>query len=384
MVRLGNVLLIKGGRVYGPEYLGEKDIVVIGDHVIGIGMFSVDDLRGLKLDINLIDASGCYVTPGLIDQHVHIIGAGGEGGPQFRTPPIDFNSIVSSGVTSVVGLLGTDGITRSLRELLMKARQLELEGVDSWIYTGSYQVPPPTITGNVADDIMLIDKVIGVKISISDHRSSHPTISELRKLTSDARVAGILSGKAGVVHVHVGDEPPGLTPLLEVIEGTLIPIEQFTPTHLNRSEYLLEQAIEFGKKGGYVDVTTAVQPDYGFRKSIEASKAVKELVSKGVPIERVTMSSDAQGSLPIFNERGELIKTGVASISTLLKEFRKLIINEGLRIEDAVKTVSTNVAKHLRLTGRGVISKGSHADILVLDDELRVKYVIAGGRVYKQ
>jgi len=131
-----------------------------------------------------------------------------------------------------VGLLGTDGVTRSPVDVLMRARQLKEEGISAWMYTGSYQLPPPTITGSVARDIVLVEEVVGVKTSVSDHRSSHPTVEDLRKLVSEARVAGILSGKAGVVHIHVGNEEPGLKPLLEAIDGTDIPVEQLAPSTL--------------------------------------------------------------------------------------------------------------------------------------------------------
>lgn len=376
-----NLIIVKGGKVYSPTYLGERDIVIIGKYIVAVGSFNEADFKFLGLNVSVLDAGECYVVPGFIDQHVHALGAGGEGGPLFRTPPIEVDEVVNSGVTSLIGLLGTDGYTRSLKDLLMKVRQLNAEGISTWMYTGSYQVPPPTITGSVANDIILINEIIGVKTSISDHRSSHPSINELRKLASEARVAGIISGKAGIVHIHVGDEPSGLTPIYEIIEGTLIPIEQFTPTHLNRNEWLLDQAVEFGRKGGYVDITSCVTPELGFRKAVKGSTAIKYLISKGVPVDRVTMSSDAQGSLPVFNERGELIKTGVSKISTLLAEFRDLIINEGLSIGDAVKVVSTNVARHLKLPGKGVIDVGSDADVVVLTKDLSIKYVLASGKL---
>jgi beta-aspartyl-dipeptidase (metallo-type) len=331
----------------------------------------------------VIEVSGYIVVPGFIDQHVHIAGAGGEGGPLFRTPPVRLSQLVGYGITTVVGLLGTDGITRSPVDVLMRARQLREEGISAWVYTGSYQLPPPTITGSVARDIALIEEVIGVKTSVSDHRSSHPTVEELRKLISEARVAGILSGKAGVVHVHMGNEKPGLRPLLEAIDGTDIPIEQLAPTHLNRNRDLLAQAVEFGKAGGYVDVTTSVSPELGMRGSVKASEAVKYLVKEGVPVDRITMSSDGNGSLPVFDERGNLVKLDIAKPQTLYREFVDLVLLEGMNLEDAVRVVSTNVADHLKLRSKGRVAPGKDADLVVLEKgSLRVVYVVARGRVF--
>jgi len=200
-------ILIKRGEIYSPEYNGNKDILIVNDKILLIDRnIAESTVYVLDKNIKIINASKYIVIPGFIDQHVHINGAGGEGGPQYRTPPIQLSELTKAGITSVIGLLGTDGVARSLKALLMKSRGLENEGISTWLYTGAYQYPSPTITGDILSDLMLIDKVIGVKIALSDHRSSHPTIDELRKVTSKARVGGMLAGKVGIVHVHMGSE----------------------------------------------------------------------------------------------------------------------------------------------------------------------------------
>jgi len=253
----------------------------------------------------------------------------------------------------------------------MKAKGLENEGISTWIYTGAYQYPSPTITGDILSDIMLIDKVIGVKIALSDHRSSHPTVDELKKMISKARVGGMLAGKAGIVHIHMGSEKIGLNPLFEIIKNTEIPIEQFAPTHLNRNEDLFKSAISFGKMGGYIDLTTP-----------KSSKAVKRLIENGVSIERITMSTDGNGSIPTFNEKKEITGMTIASVSSLHKEFIDIIKKEKMSVQDAVRVSSTNIANHLKLEQKGEIKEGKDADLLVLDkDSLQIKYVIAKGKI---
>ena len=158
--------------------------------------------------------------------------------------------IVRGGVTTVIGCLGTDGTTRSLASLLAKARALEEEGITAYIYTGAYEVPPPTITGRVRDDLILIDKVLGCgEVAIGDHRSSQPSKEDIRKLAAESRVGGLLGGKAGVLHLHVGNGRGALQMLLEIAEETEIPISQFTPTHLNRSTAVLDDGIRFAGHG---------------------------------------------------------------------------------------------------------------------------------------
>jgi len=377
-----SILLIKDGDVYAPEHKGKKDILVINDKIVFIDQnILTSALNVIDKNIKIIDASKCIIIPGYIDQHVHINGAGGEGGPQYRTPPIQLSELVKAGITSVVGLLGTDGFARSLKDLLMKARALEQEGISTWIYTGAYQYPSPTITESILSDIILIDKVIGVKIALSDHRASHPTVDEFKKVTSEARAGGILAGKAGVVHIHMGGEKLGLSYLFDIIRNTEIPIEQFAPTHLNRDEELFGQAVEFGKMGGYIDLTAGVSGEEKSSENIKPGKAIKRLLKNDVLIEKITISTDGNGSIPKFNEKKEFVGMRIASVSSLHKEFINMVKEEKISIEEATHVTSSNIAKHLKLAKKGEIRAGKDADIIALDkDTLKIKHVIARGK----
>ncbi len=377
-------LLIKDGDLYTPKHKREKDILVINDKIVFIDQNILTSALNVRdKNIKIIDASNCIIIPGYIDQHVHINGAGGEGGPQYRTPPIQLSELVKAGITSVVGLLGTDGFARSLKALLMKARALEKEGISTWIYTGSYQYPSPTITESILSDIILIDKVIGVKIALSDHRTSHPTADEFMKVTSEARAAGILAGKAGVVHIHMGGEKLGLSYLFDIIRNTEIPIEQFAPTHLNKKdEELFRQVVEFGKIGGYIDLTAGASGEEKSSKNIKPGKAIRRLLKNNVPIKKITISSDGNGSIPKFNEKKEFVGMRIASVSSLHEEFINMVKEEKISIEEAIHVTSTNIAEHLKLDKKGEIRAGKDADIIALDkDTLKIKYVITRGKI---
>src|SRR5579875_3764591 len=251
--------ILRNARIFAPKELGVQDILLGDRHILAIGRDI--SLHG-SVDVDVIDLDGQYVFPGLIDQHVHMAGGGGEGGFHYRTPEISLSHLTVAGVTTAVGVLGTDGVTRSTKELLAKANGLDFEGITTYIYCGAYQVPTRTITGMPRSDLVLIDKVIGVgEIAISDTRSSHPSEQELAELASEARVGGLLAGKAGVVHLHVGDDDTKLGILFELIRKTELPKSTFTPTHLNRNPDLLEDAIKYGKEGGFVDVTSGIRPD---------------------------------------------------------------------------------------------------------------------------
>lgn len=371
--------ILKGGRIFTPDDVGKKDLVIAGSVISNMG----DNIRPAEDygKVEVIDASGKYVVPGFIDQHVHLIGGGGETGYASRTPEVMLSDIVSSGITTVVGCLGTDGTTRHVTSLLAKARGLETEGITAYIYVGCYQVPTRTITGSVRDDIILIDKVLGCgEIAISDHRSAQPSKEDIAKLAAEARVGGILSGKAGVLHLHVGDGYHKLGMLFEILDETEIPISQFTPTHVNRNPHLLEDAIAFAKRGGKIDITSGVSPASGADKSIEPSKAVRHCLESGVPIDRITMSSDGNGSMPVFDEEGQVRGLLVATLNSLYDQFKALAAG-GLALSDVLKIFTLNPAGSLKLhPKKGTLQIGSDADILVMDEEFNIEYLFAKGR----
>lgn len=370
--------LLKNAHVIAPEDLGVKDILVAGEKIAMIG-------EGLSLpavyDCEVVDCEGNYVVPGFIDSHVHLIGGGGEGGYATRTPEIQLTDITTSGVTTVLGLLGTDGVTRHVASLLAKARGLEDEGITAYIYSGSYEIPTPTITGSVRNDIILIDKVIGTgELAMCDHRSSQSPKEAYQQITAEARVGGMLSGKAGVVNMHLGDGEDGLKMLYEITKNGEIPKTQIIPTHVNRNKRLFKEAIEWAKQGGIMDVTSSVSPESGSSHSVKSSEAVKQALEAGVNIENITMSSDGNGSMPIFDEAGNNIGVGVASQISILNEFRDMVQKENIAITDAIKIITSNIAKFTKLYPRkGCLANNSDADILVLDKDLQLQHVWARG-----
>ena len=375
--------IIKKAKVYCPDYLGVRDVLIAGDKIGKIAE-NIDPPPMEFMEAEVIDGSNKILTPGFIDAHVHLIGGGGEGGFTTRTPEVMLSKITRYGITTVVGCLGTDGTTRHMTSLLAKARALEDEGITTFIYTGSYQVPARTITDSPRNDIILIDKVIGIgEIAISDHRSSQPVKRDLLYLASEARLGGMLSGKAGVLHLHVGDGKRKLDYLFEIIDEGEIPPTQMVPTHINRNHELFLQSMDYAKRGGVVDITSSIYPLTENSPEIKGSKALKMMLKNGVPEENITMTSDGNGSAPIFDSSGKLIKLGIGSLSSNHKEFHDAVFEEGIPVETALKPLTSNVADILKLDKRkGRIKEGLDADLLLLDEkDLSIDTVIAKGKV---
>ncbi len=372
------MILIKKADIFAPQNIGIKDVLIAGGKIIAIEN-NIEAPQGVK--IKIIEAEGLKLTPGFVDGHVHIAGAGGEGGPATRTPELQLSQLVEAGVTTVIGCLGTDGMTRTVESVLMKCKALRSEGVSSWIYTGAYQVPTPTITGDVGKDIALIDEIIGVgEISLSDHRTSFPSTNELIRLTEHARVGGMLGGKAGVVNIHMGDAKNPFKPIYDAVEISELNFKQFVPTHCNRNNYIFEDAKEYGKKG-WIDITTSSYP-YFPQYEIKPSKALKILLESGVPIEHITFTSDACGSLPDFDpETGELLQLEMGLPSANLRELKDAVVEENLPLETALQVLTSTPANILKLKQKGQIIASKDADIILFDKDFKIKHLIAMGKI---
>lgn len=372
--------LFKNANTYSPVFIGKKDILIGGKTILAI-QDSIEIPENLQ--VKTMDCTGLNLVPGLIDSHVHITGGGGEGGPASRMPELEISMMIDGGVTTVVGCLGTDGITRTVDSVLMKVKSIKAKGMSAWMYTGAYQVPPPSITGDIARDIALIDEVIGVgEVAISDHRSSVPSFSELAKLTAHARVAGMIGGKAGILNMHMGDAKNPFQPLHDIVANTEMGYRQFVPTHCNRNDYIFEDAKEYGKKG-YVDITTSSYPYYA-DEEIKPSKALKMLLESGVPLKHITFTSDACGSLPGFDpETGKLIKIEMGLPDSILREIKEAVLEDEIPLEQALHVATANPAEILKLTNKGYIKEGFDADILILDQAFNIAFLMANGVMVK-
>lgn len=372
------IKLLKNAEVYAPEYIGKKDILIGGNKIAKIDdSIEIDDSLG-----KVIDLKGKKVVPGFIDSHVHICGGGGEGSFRSRTPEIQLTDMTTAGVTSVVGVLGTDGTTRTMTNLIAKAKGLKEEGVSAFVLTGSYEIPVRTLTGKVTDDIILIEEVIGCgELAIADHRSSHPTADELLRVASDTRLGGILSGKGGVIGVHMGDSPKVTDLLLEVIEKGALPIKQFVPTHMNRNPYLFEAAIKYGKRGGNLDFTTSTTPEFLADGEVKCGRATKLCLEAGIDISQITFTSDGQGSLPEYDSEGNFKGIKLGKCETLYEAVKKGIREENLKLEEIIKVITSNPATTFKLKGKGFIKEGFDADLVILDEDLEIDGVLALGKI---
>lgn len=364
-------LLIKNARVFAPNDLGRQNVLMVGEQIAAIGPDLTYDLP----DLETIDASGRILTPGFFDQHIHVTGGGGEGGPATRTPELVLSELIRSGTTSVVGVSGTDFTTRSIPNLLAKVRALKTEGVSAWMYTSNYRYPATTLTDSVANDLFFVPEVLGVKIALGDHRSSFPTTQQVLALLADIRVGGMIAGKTGFLHIHLGNIP-GAFAMFDEIIARGFPVRHIRPTHCGRIRHVFDAAVEFALKGGHIDITTGASCCFD-----NASLAVLAALEAGVDPKLITLSTDGHGSVPRFNEKGEMAGLGVGGVEGNLLAFKRLVGDYGMAIEKALPFVTSNVASALGLADQGVVAKGACGNACLFTEDFRLTDVVARGRV---
>lgn len=371
--------IIKNSHIYNPEDIGKKDIFIAGEKIIEVRE-NISVPNDFKVEV--IDAKGKTVIPGFIDGHVHILGGGGSEGPSSHTHDVGFSSLVMSGITTVVGTLGLDDVYFDIKRVLVKAKALEEDGLTSYIYTGSFKYPSPTIMGSIDRDLIMVEKVVGTKLALFDALASQINEQVFSEILGKIRIGGKFGNKAGIVHIHLGDIPGNYQMLLTSAKRTGTPLNKIVLTHVNRSREVFEQALSCAKQGLIVDVTALLSPDRGISKAIKPAQSIKEFLEGGIPLENITMSSDSNAVQLIVNDQGKVEKMFLTPIDVLIEEFKKAVTEWSLPFSDILKMVTLNVAKVLGIESKkGSIVPGKHADLVFLDKDLNIDTVMAMGKI---
>lgn len=349
--------LIENGELFAPRPMGVNSILLSGNIILKIGKINRRAVEDLHVGLDVIDASDCVVIPGFVDPHQHLLGGSGEEGFATQTPEIYASEIVSAGITTVVGCLGVDTTMKTMPGLLAKAKALKEEGLNAYVWSGGYNVPPTTITDSVKNDIMFIEEIIGAgEVAIADERSTTPELQELSKLVRDAHNGGMLSQKAGVTHFHVGEGEERLSGLRALIDEYNIPAEWLYPTHVERSEELMIEAIELAKRGAFIDIDVVEE---------DLAKWLKFYLSNNGAPDKLTISTDTSKTSP----------------ANLYSQFRECILEHKFTLEQILPMFTLNTATILKLDLKGRLEENKAADVLVLKKEdLVLKEVISLGR----
>jgi beta-aspartyl-dipeptidase (metallo-type) len=360
--------LIRGAHIYAPEDLGVGDLLLGYGKVLQVtSRVDVSGLGGLG-EAKVIPADGLVAIPGLVDLHLHFMGGAGALGPDDRTLELSAEDILGQGVTSAVGLLGSDPVTRLLPSLYGKALALERAGITTFIYAGGFAYPSPTLTGSVRSDLMLIDKIVGVKLAVAEAMASSPTVEELARLANDVYAGGRLSGKAGLLHLHLGRDADPFPFLEAVLARSGVPPTTLLLCHVTYSASLFDGARRFVNHGTYLAVDSTLGPALEREGTVAPSVAIPGLLEAGVAPNRLILQSDANG-----------YRTAV--LESLLATVRELVDERGMPLAEALRFATTNPAAALKLAGRkGALVPGADADVVLLAQDFAREYVFTAGQ----
>jgi len=377
--------LISNAHVFAPKELGVMSLVVASGRIVWMG--SEDELAlPASLISDRFDAAGRTLIPGLVDCHAHTTGGGGEAGAETRVPAPSLSDFSLHGVTSVIGMLGTDGETRSMAELLARTRALRTEGLNAWCLTGGYHLPACTLTGSLRGDLVHLDSVLGVgELALSDFRSSQLTLDELLRVASEVQIGSMIAGKSAVLHLHMGDGERGLELVRNALIESELPARLFNPTHVNRQPALFAEALDLAERGCTIDITAF--PVHDGDSAIPATDALERYLESGFDPSRVTVSSDSGGCLPTFDSEGHMTHMDVGGSACLFETITKLVAR-GHDLATVLPAFTSNPGRHFALgqhlrpqaTPKGQLEIGCDADLVILDADLAPTHVMASGR----
>lgn len=360
-------ILLKNTDIYAPKAMGQGDILVVNDKIAALAPHI--DVPACLEDVQVVDASGLKAIPGLVDAHVHITGGGGEAGFASQVPPVTLSRLIGSGITTVVGLLGTDGVTRHLGAVLAKACALEEEGLTAFIMSGGYEVPSPSITGSIRSDMAYIEKVRGGKLAIADHRVAPVAVKTLLDVATQVRVGGMLRGFPGLLILHIGAATEGMGVVFKALERAPYLARHLIVTHINRSPLTFGQALDVVRAGGYLDVSSGLNAQTLGPDTLKPSDAIRQAKACGIDLEHILMSSDGNGSAARYGADGSVSGLVASDPGTLLAECIACC-DGGMPLSEALPPVTSNVAKAYSLYPRkGLLAPGSDADIVLLQPQ---------------
>ncbi len=346
-------ILIENGEVYGPSPLGRQSLLVSGERIARVGGVARREVEALGIEIQVVDAAGCIVIPGIVDPHQNPLGESSPHGLGERSALVRASDLAAGGVTTGVGCLGVDAGTTTMKALLARATVLREQGPDVHVWTGGSRVRATLLESACADLVTFAD-VIGTG-EVADFHGSIRDPRALASLASDAYLGGTLSGKAGVTHLHLEGREPA-APLLEAFDEQRVPADRIFVALRGPEPGLLDEAVRCARWGAYVGVGA---------EGGKLEEWVSGYLDRGGNARRLVLFSDAPRAHP----------------RSVLERVCALAGEPGWPLEAVLPWATSNPARMLGLDDRGTIEPGRRADLVVLRrDPLRVVEVIARGR----
>lgn len=330
-------VLIKNGYIISPAngYRGEKkDILIQNGKITKVA----EEIQGNE---NVIDVSGCIVTPGFIDIHTHCY-------PDTFLGMMPDTLGIERGSTTIIdaGSSGADNYKEFRENYIDKAK--------TKVFTLLNLSKEGLIRGHELDDLQKIDlaglneilkayddNIVGLKV-----RASASVVGDLgmEPIEIGAKTAQ-KTGKS--LTVHVGNYPPALTDVLNLLGKGDIVTHAFHGKKggiLDDDGYIIPEAREARERGVLFDI--------GHGEASFSFRVFQQALREGFDCDIISTDLH-QGNYngPVYN---------LAAVATK-------VINCGESLEEAIEKCTSVPAKHYGLKELGEIQAGYIADLNIME-----------------
>lgn len=385
-----NQLLIRNVNIYTEDEIIEHGHLYIKDGLIHqiIRKDKSLKLAGFTSDIPNIDAEGLSLIPGFIDGHIH--GANGADVMDATEEALDImaRALPKEGTTSFLATTITqskENISKALENISKyenKPGYAEMIGVhlegpfinkekkgaqpgkyvleptieqfNKWHQLTGGKIKTITMAPELDPDGKFIQYLFHRGINISAGHTS-ATFSDMRRAVSQGvrQVTHICNAMTGIHHRDIG--VVGAAFMLDVIRAELI------------------------------------------ADGIHVTPEMLEIIYQNIGSERLLLITDAMrakcmpqgmydlGGQNVYIEKGKATLedgTLAGSILKLIDAARLMLEMKTVTIEDVIKMASENPAKQIGIYDRkGSIAQTKDADLLIVDENLNIKYTICRGVV---
>lgn len=385
MYLITNAYIVNEGRIFKGAVLVKNDIID--------SIFKGDVPESIREKAEVIDASDCWLMPGVIDDHVHFRDPGMTEKADFYT---ESRAAVAGGVTSVMDMPNTNPATISLASWNEKMAMIgEKSLVNYSCYLGA--------TNNNLDDVLAADPtaVCGIKLFIGS------STGNLLVDSNDA-MAAIFSKVKALVAVHAEDNaiiannvakfkeqygddlPVSLHPQIRSHEacykstswavdmarkyGTRLhvmhisteqelalfedkPLADKLITAETCPQYLIFDAADFETLGARIKCNPAIK-----------NEADKKALLKAVATNRIDVIGTDHAPHLLSQKEGNALTavSGMPGIQYSLELMLSLAKQGVLSVEQVVEKMCHNPARLYRMEKRGFIRKGYKADLVVV------------------
>lgn len=385
MYLITNAYIVNEGRIFKGAVLVKNDIID--------SIFKGDVPESIREKAEVIDASDCWLMPGVIDDHVHFRDPGMTEKADFYT---ESRAAVAGGVTSVMDMPNTNPATISLASWNEKMAMIgEKSLVNYSCYLGA--------TNTNLDDVLAADPtaVCGIKLFIGS------STGNLLVDSNDA-MAAIFSKVKALVAVHAEDNaiiannvakfkeqygddlPVYLHPQIRSHEacykstswavdmarkyGTRLhvmhistenelalfedkPLADKLITAETCPQYLIFDAADFETLGARIKCNPAIK-----------NEADKKALLKAVASNKIDVIGTDHAPHLLSQKEGNALTavSGMPGIQYSLELMLSLAKQGVLSVEQVVEKMCHNPARLYRMEKRGFIRKGYKADLVVV------------------